>query len=69
MGKGLLTINHIHSSNFLIDNVGLAGLLIAILSFTEAEALICGRHQFLLYSLCLAMTPRMVMLVKFYFNN
>lgn len=63
MGKGLLTINPIHSNNFLVNNAGVAGLLIAILSFTEVEALLTGRHQFLLYSLCLAMTPRMVMTV------
>ncbi len=63
MGKGLMTLNPIHSNNFLTNNVAIAGLLISIMSFTEADSLICGRHQFLLYSLCLAMTPRMVMTV------
>lgn len=63
MGKGLLTLNPVHSNNFLVSNVGIAGLLIAILSFTEVEALLTGKHQFLLYSLCLAMNPRMVMTV------
>jgi 26S proteasome regulatory subunit N1 len=63
MGKGLLTLNPIHSHNFLVNNVALAGVLISILSFTEVEGLICGRHQFLLYSLCLAMSPKMAMLV------
>jgi 26S proteasome regulatory subunit N1 len=71
MGKGLMTLNPIHSNNFLVNNVALAGLLISILSFTETESLICGRHQYLIYSLCLAMTPRMVMMVRiklyFYF--
>jgi 26S proteasome regulatory subunit N1 len=70
LGKGLLTINPVHSHNFLLNNVGLAGLLISLLSFTEAEQLVCGRHQHLIYSLCLAMTPRMVMTViniYFYF--
>jgi 26S proteasome regulatory subunit N1 len=64
LGKGLLTINPIHSQNFLLNNVGLAGLLISTLSFTEAEQLICGKNQHLLYSLCLSMTPRMVMTVR-----
>ena len=68
MGKGLMTINPIHSQNLLVNNVGLAGLLISILSFTEVESLICGKHQFLIYALCLAMTPRMTMLVKIIFN-
>ena len=63
MGKGLMTLNPIHSHNFLLNNVGLAGLLISIFSFTEVESLICGKHQFLVYSLCLSMSPRMVMLV------
>jgi 26S proteasome regulatory subunit N1 len=68
MGKGLLTLNPIHSHGFLVNNVGLAGLLISILSFTEVEGLICGRHQFLLYALALSMNPRMFMTVKFLFN-
>jgi 26S proteasome regulatory subunit N1 len=64
MGKGLMTLNPIHSQNFLTNNVGLAGLLISIAAFTEVQSLICERHQFLLYSLCLAMSPRMVMTVN-----
>jgi len=63
MGKGLMTLNPVYSNNFLINNVALAGLLISILSFTEVESLICGKYQFLIYSLCLAMRPRMAMLV------
>lgn len=64
MGKGLMTLNPIHSGGFLASNVSLAGTLISLLSFTEVETLICGKHQFLLYSLCLSMTPRMVMIVS-----
>lgn len=64
MGKGLMTLNPVYSHNFLVNNVGIAGILIALTAFTEAESLICGKHQFLIYSLCLAMTPRMVMLVN-----
>jgi 26S proteasome regulatory subunit N1 len=63
MGKGLLTLNPIHSQGFLVNNVALAGIVIAILSFTEVEGLICGRHQYLVYALCLAMSPKMAMLV------
>ena len=64
MGKGLLTINPIYSHGFLVNNVAVAGLLISMLSFLEAENLICRRHQFLLYALSLAMTPRMTMFVR-----
>jgi len=62
MGKGLLTLNPIYSHNFLVSNVGLAGILITLLSFTE-NTLILGRYQYLLYSLCLSINPRMVMIV------
>lgn len=64
MGRGLLTLNPVHSNNFLVSNVAIAGLLISVLSFTEVEGLINGRHQFLLYSLALAMNPRMTMIVN-----
>jgi 26S proteasome regulatory subunit N1 len=64
LGKGLMTINPQHSNNFLMNNVSLAGLLTSIMAFTESESLIGGRHQYLIYSLALAMTPRMVMLVR-----
>ena len=63
MGKGMMTINPLGSHNLLINNVGLAGVLISIFSFTEAENLICGKNQSLMYSLALAMQPRMVMTV------
>jgi 26S proteasome regulatory subunit N1 len=63
MGKGLMSLNPVYSQGFLINNVALAGLLISILSFTEVESLICGKYQFLIYALCLAMRPRMTMLV------
>ena len=64
MGKGLMSLNPVYSNNFLVNNVSIAGLLIAIVSFTEVEHLICGKHQFLLYALSLAMRPRMCMMVK-----
>jgi len=63
MGKGLLTINPINSNNLLVNNVGLAGILITILSFTEVNTLFLDKHQYLCYTLCLAMNPRMLMLV------
>lgn len=61
MGKGSLTLNPQLSNKLLLSNTSLAGLLITILSLTEAEGLIYGKYQYLLYSLCLAMRPRMVM--------
>ena len=63
MGKGLLTLDPVYSHKLLINARGIAGVLITLFSFTETEALICGKHQFLLYSLALAMKPKYVMTV------
>ena len=63
MGKGLISLDPIYSHKLLINNIGIAGLLITIFSFTETEGLLCGKHQFLLYSLALGMKPKLVMTV------
>jgi 26S proteasome regulatory subunit N1 len=62
MGKGLLSVNPIHSNNFLLSPVGLAGVAVTIFSFTEPN-LIQGKYPYLIYSLCLSINPRMVMIV------
>jgi 26S proteasome regulatory subunit N1 len=48
-------------SKILLSEVSLAGILITILSFVEGEGLICGKFQYLIFSLCLALKPRMLM--------
>ena len=63
LGKGLITLDPVYSHKLLINKRALAGVLITLFSFTETEALICGKHQFLLYSLALAMKPKLVMTV------
>lgn len=63
MGKGLITLDPIYSHKLLINNPGIAGLLITLFSFTETEGLLCGKHQFLIYSLALGMKPKLVMTV------
>ena len=63
MGKGLLTLDPLYSHKLLINKKSIAGILITLFSFTETEALICDKHQFLLYSLALAMKPKFVMTV------
>ena len=63
LGKGLITLDPVYSHKLLINKRGLAGVLITLFSFTETEALICGKHQFLLYSLALAMKPKLVMTI------
>ena len=63
LGKGLITLDPVHSHKLLINNVGIAGVLISLFSFTESEELILKKHQFLIYSLALAMKPKLVMTV------
>ena len=63
LGKGLISLDPIYSHKLLINNRALAGILITLFSFTETENLICGKHQFLLYSLALAMKPKLVITV------
>ena len=63
MGKGLITLDPVYSHKLLINNIGIAGVLITLFAFTETEGLMCGKHQFLVYSLALAMKPKLVMTV------
>ena len=63
LGKGLITLDPIYSHKLLINSRALAGILITLCSFTETEKLICGKYQFLLYSLALAMKPKLVITV------
>jgi len=63
LGKGLISLDPIYSHKLLINNRALAGILITLFSFTETENLICCKHQFLLYSLALAMKPKLVITV------
>ena len=63
MGKGIITLDPIYSHKLLLNNIGMSGVLITLFAFTETEGLLCGKHQYLLYSLALAMTPKLIMTV------
>ena len=63
MGKGIVTLDPVYSHKLLINNIGISGILITLYAFTETEALLCGKHQFLIYSLALGMKPKLVMTV------
>ncbi len=67
-GKGAISLNPFYSENFLISNRAFAGILIAVLCFTEKDALAGGKYQYLLYSLGLAMKPKMVMALDEHLN-
>lgn len=59
-GKGLIGLQPLHSDRSLQSNVGLAGILILLLSVTNHEKLFFGRLHTSLYYLVLAMYPRMM---------
>jgi 26S proteasome regulatory subunit N1 len=57
-GKGLVTLNPLHSDRLLLCPVGLGGLLTALLLVLDPSAGLQGGHHFLLYGLAAAMNPR-----------
>lgn len=60
MGKGLLTLNPMHSDNFLFSNVSLAGLVTVLYAGSEMKTFFCGNHHYFLYYLVLSMYPKML---------
>ncbi|PFH34288.1 proteasome 26S regulatory subunit [Besnoitia besnoiti] len=63
MGKGLLTINPLHSDRFLINNVALGSLAVIMHTCLHMRTTILGRFHYLLYYLFPAMQPRMLFTV------
>eukprot|EP00922_Rhytidocystis_sp_ex-Travisia-forbesii_P046791 GHVS01069754.1.p1 GENE.GHVS01069754.1~~GHVS01069754.1.p1 ORF type:complete len:1011 (+),score=212.58 GHVS01069754.1:139-3171(+) len=63
MGKGLLSINPIHSDRFLVNPVGLGSLLTVLHAGLHFKSTILGRQHYLLYHLIPAMYPRMLITV------
>lgn len=61
LGKGMVSLNPQFCNKILLSENALSGLLITLLSMTEGEGLIYGKYQYLLFSICLAMKPRMLM--------
>ena len=60
MGKGLLTLNPLHSNKFLFSNVSLAGLTIVLFTMTDMKTFLVGDHHYFLYYLSLSIYPRML---------
>lgn len=66
MGKGLLTIQPIHSDKFLLSNVALAGILASTFACTDLQNLMFSNYSYLLFYLSLAANPRICLTVKYY---
>jgi len=61
MGKGTMTLNPYHADNFLLRSGAMAGLLVTIHTCFDFKGLLLGQAHYMLYSLVLAMHPRMLM--------
>jgi 26S proteasome regulatory subunit N1 len=66
MGKGLLTLNPLYSDKFLLNNVGLAGVLTVLYGATDMKTFLNGNYHFFLFYLVLSIYPRMLIAVSYY---
>eukprot|EP00455_Lapot_gusevi_P042534 TRINITY_DN5053_c0_g1_i7.p1 TRINITY_DN5053_c0_g1~~TRINITY_DN5053_c0_g1_i7.p1 ORF type:complete len:712 (-),score=223.00 TRINITY_DN5053_c0_g1_i7:109-2070(-) len=60
LGKGLMTLNPIHSDNFLVNKPALAGLLVLFHSSLDLKNTILSKRHYMLYYLVSSIRPRMV---------
>ena len=63
MGKGLTTLSPYHSDRSLLSPRSLAGLLTLLHCGTDPVATLCGKPAFMLYYICPAVRPRMLLTV------
>jgi 26S proteasome regulatory subunit N1 len=63
MGKGLMTINPLHSDKMLLNYPALAAILVLLYSCFDLKNTILDKSHYLLYYLACAMNPRMLITV------
>ncbi|XP_062229711.1 26S proteasome non-ATPase regulatory subunit 2 homolog A-like isoform X1 [Phragmites australis] len=63
LGKGLLTLSPYHSDRFLLSPMALAGLVTVLHACLDMKSIILGKYHYMLYTLVLAMQPRMLLTV------
>lgn len=64
MGKGLITLNPIHSDRMLTSGPALGGMLVLIHSCLDLKTSLLDKTHYLLYYLTCAMNPRMLVTVN-----
>jgi len=64
MGKGLITLNPIHSDRMLMSGPALGSMLILLHSFFDLKNTLLDKSHYLLYYLTCAMNPRMLITVN-----
>lgn len=66
-GKGLMGLNPLYSDKFLLNNVGLAGVLAVLYAATDMKTFFNGKYHYFLYYLVLSLYPRMLITVKLFY--
>eukprot|EP01121_Diplochlamys_sp_Union-15-3_P001972 TRINITY_DN11694_c0_g1_i1.p1 TRINITY_DN11694_c0_g1~~TRINITY_DN11694_c0_g1_i1.p1 ORF type:complete len:880 (+),score=144.07 TRINITY_DN11694_c0_g1_i1:41-2680(+) len=61
MGKGTITLKPFHSEKLLLNPVALAGITVVLHTCLDFKNLILSKAHYMLYLLCMAMYPRMLM--------
>mmetsp|Transcript_37776 Transcript_37776/g.80694 ORF Transcript_37776/g.80694 Transcript_37776/m.80694 type:complete len:945 (-) Transcript_37776:128-2962(-) len=64
MGKGLLTLNPVHSDRMITSGPALGGVLTLIYSCLDLKSTLLDKTHYLLYYLTCAMNPRMLITVN-----
>lgn len=63
MGKGLISINPFHSDRYLLEPVGLGGLMVVFHSVLHLKQTILSKSHYLLFHIVQAMNPRWLVTV------
>jgi 26S proteasome regulatory subunit N1 len=63
MGKGLMTINPLHSDKMLLNYPALAGILVLVYSCFDLKNTLLDKSHYLLYYVACSMNPRMLITV------
>ena len=64
MGKGLMTLNPMHSDRMITSGPALGGVLTLIYSCIDLKSTLLDKTHYLLYYLTCAMNPRMLITVN-----
>lgn len=64
MGKGMLSIQPYYSERFLLNKVGMSGLMIFLVSLLDINTTLLGKYHYFIYFLSLAMYPKSLFVVS-----
>ena len=69
MGKGMLSLQPYYSERFLLNKVGMAGLMIFLVSLTDISTTLLGKYHYFIYFVSLAMYPKSLFVVTLYLRS